>query len=88
MDPCWGPCPAWHIAHIALSETMTNRIKQGSSLGLCPTFPSPNPHFKPTFGSLTLRQVLSVGRQRQIQPRLTTTAEPETPSNSKPYLTK
>ena len=40
-------------------------VQQGSS-GSCPTSPSFDPHFKPTFGSLTLSQVLSGGRQRQI----------------------
>ena len=53
-------------AHIALSGSMTSIVKQSSSLGSCPTFPSPNPHFKLTFGFLILCQVLSGGRQRQI----------------------
>ena len=45
---------------------MTSIDQQGSSLGSSPTFPSPNLHFKPTFRSLTLCQILSGGRQRQI----------------------
>ena len=57
-----------HQAHIALSEPMTSKVQQSSSLGLCPTFPSTNPHFKLTFRSLTLCEVLSGGRQRQIKP--------------------
>ena len=47
---------------------MTIKHQQGSSLGSCPIFPSPNIHFKPTFRSLTLCQVLSGGRQRKIKP--------------------
>ena len=53
-------------AHIASSEPMTNKVPQGSSLGSCLTLASPNPHYKPTFGSLTLCQVLSVESQKQI----------------------
>ena len=43
--------------------------QQGLSLDSCLTFPSPNPHFKPTFESLTVCQVLSDRRQRQISLR-------------------
>ena len=57
-----------HQANIVLSEPMTSQVQRGSSLGSCPTFPSPNSHFKPTFGSLTLCQVLSGGKLRQIKP--------------------
>ena len=55
----WG-CPlegiAYEFAHIspALSEPMTSIDQQGSRLGTCPTFPSPNPHYNLTFGSLDL----------------------------------
>ena len=45
---------------MALSGSMSSTDQQGSSLGSFPTFPSP----KPTFGSLTLCQVLSSGRQQ------------------------
>ena len=45
---------------------ITNKVQQGSSLGFCPTFPSLKPHFKLTFESLTLCQVLYDERQRQI----------------------
>ena len=45
---------------------MTCKVQLGSSPGFNPTFPSTNPHFKATFASLTLCQVLSGGRQRQI----------------------
>ena len=54
-------------AHIVLSWPMTTIVKQDSSRGTSPTFPSSNLHFKPTFGSLTLCRVLSSGRQRKIQ---------------------
>ena len=30
---------------------MTSIVQLGSSLGSCPTFSSPNPHYHPTFGS-------------------------------------
>ena len=43
-----------YVAHITLSEPMTSRVQQGSSLGSCSTFPSPNPHYNPTFGSFDL----------------------------------
>ena len=56
-----------HQAYIALGEPVTGMDEQGSRLGSCPTFPSSNPQFKPTFGSLTLCQVLSGGRQQQMQ---------------------
>ena len=58
-----------HQAHIALNEPMISIVKQGLSQDLSQTFPSLNPHFKPTFGSLTLCQVLSGGRPWQIEPR-------------------
>ena len=45
---------------------MSSIVQQCLSLGLCPTFPSPNPHYKLTFGSLTLCQSLSCGRQKRI----------------------
>ena len=45
---------------------MTSIVKQGSSLGLCPTFLSPNLHYNWPSGHLTLCQVLSGRRQRQI----------------------
>ena len=48
---------------------MISKVQQGLSLGSCTTFPSPNLHFELTFGSLTLCQVLSSGKQRQIKPR-------------------
>ena len=38
-----------------------------SPVGSCPTFSSHNSHFMPTFRSLTLCQVLSGGRQKQMQ---------------------
>ena len=47
-----------HQAHIARSEPMTSKVKQGSSLGSCPTFPSLNPHYNRPL-SLNLCQVLS-----------------------------
>ena len=50
-----------HLAHIALSEPMTSIVLQGSRHSLCPTSPFSNSHYKPTFGSLTLCQVLYVG---------------------------
>ena len=56
-----------HQAHIALCEPMTSIVQQSSSLGWSPTSPSLNLHYKPTFGSLTLCQVLEGGRQRQIK---------------------
>ena len=64
-----GPVPMSskaHQAHIALSEPMTSKVQQGSNLSSSPTFLSPNPYINPTIGSLTLCQVLSGGRQRQI----------------------
>ena len=45
---------------------MISIVQQGSSLGSCLTFPPPNSHYKPSFGSLTLCQVSSGERQRQI----------------------
>ena len=42
---------------------MTSIIQKSSSLASSPTSLSLNPHNKPTFGSLTLCQVLSDGRQ-------------------------
>ena len=51
-----------------INPLMTSIVKQGSSRGSCPTFPSPNPYYNPTFWSLTLCQVLSGGKHRQIQP--------------------
>ena len=45
---------------------MTNIVQQGSSLSSGPTPLFLNPHFKLTFSSLILCQVLSGGRQRQI----------------------
>ena len=55
-----------HQAHIALSGPMTNIVQQGSNLGSYSTFSSPNPYYNSTFGSVTLCQVLSDGRPRQI----------------------
>ena len=52
--------------HIAQSEPMTSIVWWSLSLSSCPTSPSPNPHYNPAFRSLTLCQVLSGGRQRQI----------------------
>ena len=52
--------------HIAQSEPLSSINQQGSSLGLCPTSPTLNPHCKPSFMSLNLCQVLSDGRQTQI----------------------
>ena len=45
----------------ALSVPMTNRVQQGSSLGLYPTFSSLKRLLLLTFGLLTLYQVLSGG---------------------------
>ena len=45
---------------------MISKIQQCSSLGLCPTFPSPNLLYDLTFGWLISCQVPSGGRQRQI----------------------
>ena len=59
-----------HQAYIALSEPMTSIVQQGSSLGSCPISLSINPHYKPTFGSLNLCQLLSEGSQWQIPPSL------------------
>ena len=52
--------------YITLIKLMTRFDWQGSSLSLCPTFPFLNPHYNMTFESLTLSEVLSGGRQRQI----------------------
>ena len=60
----WNCLP--HQAHIALSEPMSSTDKQGSSLGSFPTFPSPLSPLLSAFGLLTLCQVVSGGRQRQI----------------------
>ena len=51
------------------SEPMTSIVKQRSSLGLKPISPSFKTHSKPIFGSLTLCQILSCGRQWQIKQR-------------------
>ena len=59
-----------HQAHITLSEPMITILKQVSNLGSGLTFPSPNSHYKLTFGSLTLCQVLSGVRQRQLKPEM------------------
>ena len=53
-------------AHVTLREPTSSIDLQGSSLSSCLTPPSLNPHYKPTFESLTMCQVLSGGRQRQI----------------------
>ena len=58
-----GPCSA----HQALSELMTSKVKQGSSLGSYMTFLSPKSPLKSTFRLLTLYQVLSGRRQRLIE---------------------
>ena len=55
-----------HQADIALSELMTNIVQQGSRLGPSQTSPSLYPHYKSNFSSLTLCQVLSGRRERQI----------------------
>ena len=67
LDPDLGPCPA-RLIRLTLYKVgrWSAKSKQGSSWGSCPTFSSPNPHYNPTFESLTLCQVLSGGRQRQI----------------------
>ena len=59
-----------HQVHIKLSEPLTGIVQQGSSLGLNQTSASFNPHYNPTFGSLTLCQVLSGRRQRQINRKI------------------
>ena len=46
---------------------MTSKVKQGSSFGCIPKLPSPNPHYNLIFGSMTLLQGLSAGRQRQYR---------------------
>ena len=60
----WNCLP--HQAHIAPSETMSSIDQQGSSLGSFPTFPSPLSQLYAAFGLLTMSQVMSGGRQRQI----------------------
>ena len=45
---------------------MTSKVQQGLNLGLSLTSPTHNPYFNLTFGSLTLCQVLSGGRQKQL----------------------
>ena len=64
-----GPSPARLIRPTLHCGSMTSIVQQGSSLSSCPTFPSPNPHFNPTYESLTLCQVLSGGRKWQIYNR-------------------
>ena len=59
-----------HQTRIALSEPMTGIVQQGLSLSSSMTSPSLNTHFKSTFVSLTLCQVLPYGRQRQINWRI------------------
>ena len=60
----WNCLP--HQAHIAPSEPMSSIDQQGSSLGSFPTFPSPLSPLLSAFGLLTMCQVVSGGRQWQI----------------------
>ena len=69
FEPMSSKAHQAHQAHIALSEQMFSTVQQGSSLGSSPTSLSLNSHYKPTFGSLTLCQLLFGGRQRQINRR-------------------
>ena len=55
-----------HLAHITLRWPVTSTNRQGLSLGSCPIPRSFISHYKLTFLSLTLCQVLSGGRQQQI----------------------
>ena len=62
-----GPRPAKFIRPIlhlvGRWPALTSRVRTSARARPSPPL---NPHFKPTFGSLTLCQVLSGGRQRQI----------------------
>ena len=47
-------CSLGSSAHIAPSGPITSTDQQGLSLTTGPNFPSPNPHYNPTFGSFDL----------------------------------
>ena len=64
-----SPCPASLIRLTLPSDPMTSIVHHGSRQGSSSTSLSLNSHYKPTFGLLTLCQVLSWGRQWQITPR-------------------
>ena len=66
----WVRDTAWLIRPFALCGSMSSIDQQGSSLGSCPTFPSPKSPLWSAIGSLTLCQALSGGRQWQIHSTL------------------